>query len=143
MLSQNFLSSADLALTSAQHAALVMVLSMLERGELVHVPTKSRRLPLRHNGFSMGCWNLQQDLHLVEYDVTCGSVCCIGGWAELAGNVIFYGAEWDGGNSRHAALDRLFHPNCVAEWDAITPQQAAMALRSYLTIGDPHWEQCL
>jgi hypothetical protein len=146
MLPQNFLTSVDLALTNAQHAALVTVLGMLERGELVHVPTfESGRISAkpRRNGFNMSCWNLEQDLHRVECDVSCGSVCCIGGWAELVGDVMFYGGDWDYGNARHAALDRLFHPNCVAAWDTITPHQAAQALRSYLTTGDPHWDRVL
>ncbi len=82
------------------------------------------------------------------YEERCGSVCCIGGTAELLGNVNF--------TDRHIPLpeqlDNLFfppkgqkhyqvsiHASRHPAWKA-TPKQAAVALETYLYDGKTDWD---
>jgi hypothetical protein len=136
MLAQNFMTAADLGLADEEQAALVALLGMLERGELHHVPLSdvSTLGDIPENftgGFNMEYWAVDTP--------NCGSVCCIGGSAEMIGGLrhdqLF--------NKMDAlpALDDLFMPD--ADMDAITPAQAAMALRNYLTTGQARWSEVL
>src|SRR4051812_17816659 len=113
MLAQNFLSHETLGVTQEEWAALIKVLGMLERGELVH-----------RKNFRMDDWD-------------CGTAACIGGWADRLFNVDF--------NRRdpNAGLDELFMATGVAQWGDITEEQAAIALRNYLTTGRPRWAEAV
>lgn len=76
------------------------------------------------------------DFWIVE-DATCGTIACIGGTAELVGNLPksdFHHAAKD-----NSELYNLFCPDDVMIWDEITVEEAAMALRSYLTTGKADW----
>jgi hypothetical protein len=135
MLMQNFKSAADLGISEPQKEALMKTLVLLETGKLQHIPDR--------DGFDMdfhataafsGKFNMNSWKHTYA---KCGTVCCIGGTAELIGGVDFedttkYGTE----------LYNLLYPNAGDEldWDNITIAQAAMALRSYLTTGDARWD---
>lgn len=132
MLAQNFKTAEDLGLASDQHAALVKVLGMLDRQELRHVQV---RLPDHHlihatekHAFNMCVWD------------GCGTAHCIGGWAEKVSGVSF-------GRRKHTPqLFDLFYPPLSLvgyDYSCITTQQAAYALRSYLTTGDSRWEDAL
>lgn len=125
MLAQNFKTPADLGITAAEFDALVKVLGMLERGELTHDHWDCPSVP---NGFSM-----------IEYitETQCGTVACIAGWADKIADTTFA--------SRHLfnlprALDELF--SGPTRGDA-SPSQAAIALRNYLTHGEPRWDEAL
>lgn len=135
MLAQNFKSTADLGLSDDEYAALVTTLGMLERGELVHVRI-SDQPTFRHDAsgftghFNMGEW--QEGFH-------CGTVCCIGGTAELIGQVEFNICD-------NHALEELFYPTALTPrhlWDDITIEQAARALRSFLTTGHANWKDAV
>jgi hypothetical protein len=74
----------------------------------------------------------------------CGTVHCIGGWAEKLGKVEFVGAR------RPKALECLFYPDTLdddaifdIDWTTISSDHAASALRNYLTLGDPQWDQVI
>lgn len=129
MLAQNFKSAADLGLSEPQLSALQKTLVLLETGKLRHVPSPT----LYTSGgtdfsfkFNMAAWSR-------DGDGECGTVCCIAGTAELVGRVDFC--------ERLAALDELFYANnCDKNLVAITPTEAATALRSYLTTGDARWD---
>jgi hypothetical protein len=130
MLAQSFKSAADLGITEPQFDALRKTLVLLETGKLRHVPAPDN---YQWSGtdfsfkFNMGSW--RRDAAGGE----CGTVCCIGGTAELVGNVDF--------SDRAGALDDLFYAkDCPINLTAITPAQAATALRSYLTTGDARWD---
>jgi hypothetical protein len=132
MLAQSFMSAADLEITEPQLSALQKTLVLLETGKLEHCPTDERirsfslgsAVPVFCGKFNMTDW---------WADHPCGTVACIGGTAEIIGGVDF--AEYP------PNLHHLFHPYRIgADWDAITPTQAATALRSYLTIGDARWD---
>lgn len=136
MLMQNFKSAAALGLTEQQKDALCKVLVLLETDKLTH--TEDYHLtggfdehPKFTGHFNMDSWG--------NYEHNCGTVACIGGTAEiLAGDSIFYN-----GNVLTGALQTLFYPDIDADWVKITTSQAATALRSYLTTGDPKWAEAV
>lgn len=130
MLAHSFLSAEDLDISSSQLKALIKTLKLFETGKLKHVQIDDDILGEMGNEFtghfSMVLWNIKRD---------CGTVCCIGGTAELIGGVIF---NTDKQNER---LTRLFFPHFLGQWNTITPAHAAQALRNYLTTGDPRWRE--
>lgn len=139
MLAQSFLAAEALGLVEPEHAALVTVLGMLERGELRHVAPAWPDDIDEPEGFA-GLFNMQFWFSNSE----CGTVACIGGTAELI----------SGRNFRYAAalnknLMELFYPGYhepearIADYDKITPTQAARAIRNFLTFGEPRWAEVL
>ena len=128
MLAQNFLDPDVLGISPTAQAALTKVLGMLERGELHHC---RRGDDIRPNGFNLAN-------HRVE--LACGTVACIAGWADIAArprrlNLLRQAAK-------RAALADLFAPENLS-WHAVTPEQAACALRNYLTLGEARWAEVL
>ena len=135
MLAQNFKTPADLGLIDAEFEALLKVLGMLEREELIHLPVKvkdwhSDNLPKKHrdNWFHMNCWIWKAD---------CGTVRCMGGWAEAIMGQAFH--------NKTPEREALFFPGRIREKNAYdaTPGQAAIALRNYLTFGQARWSEAL
>ncbi len=140
MLAQNFKSASDLGLTDNQRDALALTLGMLERGELIHVVPSDLSpdyVDVDDNftgHFNMDSWNLTYR--------ECGTVCCIGGAAEIVGKLPD-DSLWDACDTNEP-LYRLFFPNhCTENFESITMAQAACALRNYLTTGEPNWEEAL
>jgi hypothetical protein len=130
MLAQAFRTAADLGITEFEHDALISVLGMLERGELVDVGY----LDACDNGFNMGVSG-----------EGCGTPACIGGWmAYLMGvNQQEYTERYSYSHrSRNPMLHELFWNEEATERPA-KAAQAAIAVRSYLTIGNPHWDLAL
>jgi hypothetical protein len=120
MLAQNFKAAEALGITNEEVEALIKVLGMLERGEC--------------DRFSMS---------RVRHE--CGSPSCMLGWAQsvlgdrdaLTKNGGIYG--------KTDALEDLFFPKSRLLPDAYPSDQAtaALALRNYLTLGEPHWGEVL
>ncbi len=145
MLAQSFKTAEELRITPKQFDALAKTLVLMETGKLVHVDDdeihsseNNYNLPIevcRFTGhFNMNLWRSKDD---------CGTVCCIGGTAELIGNVIF-APEY----LLPAELKTLFYPNDGMNdngihYNDITVEQAATALRSYLTTGKANWESAI
>lgn len=131
MLAQNFMAACDLDITKAEFSALQKTLVMLETGKIVHAPIGDGYYPNQGpftGQFNMCHWNSAHD---------CGTIACIGGTAELIGNVRF---NIHNRNRPNNGLYRLFMPDLPESiWNDITPAQAATALRSYLTTGDADW----
>ena len=128
MLAQNFKTAGDLGINEPQLSALQKTLVLLETGRLTHAPRSEKMLgkSATFTGhFNMSGWAREGE---------CGTVCCIGGTARLIGQVEFpyYG--------RSKKLNDLFYPNHRIDMSAITVEQAATALRSYLTTGDARWD---
>lgn len=134
MLAQNFKTAAELDLSNAQHSALIKVLALFDGGLMKHRRPRSldgKDAAKFTGGFNMDQWN--------TFTHACGSVCCIGGTAELiAGSPIF-----DSGLGAEGYLGDLFFPPDTSNWPAITVEQGAMALRRYLTTGNPRWDLAL
>lgn len=136
MLMQNFKTAVQLGLTELQLDALKKTLVLFETGRITHLPQKTGTLPnvavKREFLFYMTWWKQEQD---------CGTVCCIGGTAELVGNLELY--ELRHLSDRRPALCQLFFPDSDDPdfWSSITPEHAATALRTYLTEGAVDWHE--
>lgn len=127
MLANNFMSSAALDIIDQEFEGLVKVLGMLERGELRHVP-HHKPSSKKGNGFRMADWD-------------CGSAACIGGWIERITKIRFYSGEYS------PALEQLYFPEDPGDdenspYDANT-EQAARAVRNFLTYGQPRWREVM
>jgi hypothetical protein len=151
MLAQNLKTSIELKITDAQRSALIKTLVLLETGKLEYTPVElqneegryyhrpyalSYSEPSFDGGFNMGVWS-------VVYE-DCGTVACIGGTAELIGNVTFENYLVESNDE----LRELFYPfdslrTSPVEYENITPAQAAHALRNYLTNGKANWGEVL
>lgn len=127
MLAQNFKSAAELGLLDVEFEALRSTLRAFECGEV--------------NGVDM-----------TLYRETCGSPSCICGWAHHLSNGIAFPEignvrRFDGHNEANESLDgrlplalrKLFGLAEAVDLSRITPEDAASALRNYLTNGDPNW----
>ena len=127
MLAQNFKTAAELGLADVEAEALVTVLRMLERGDIA-----------------------REEFHMGRFQHECRTPACICGWAhhvsrgkafsELStrhGPILLYRRL---GNSTRA-LFRLTEAR--ASGGEITPAQAALALRNYLTHGEPRWAEAM
>jgi len=142
MLAQNFKTPANLKITDAEFNALVKVLGMLEREEIPHAPgygdicdfvSESPTGRPEPQFFNMGFVTGKHD---------CGTAGCILGWAQhVAGDSLSFG-------ERRGAIARLFQMGddaCnqyfpIAIQD-ILPSHAAIALRNFLTDGEPRWAE--
>lgn len=132
MLASSFLSADQLSLSPGEHAALIGVLGMLERDELRHVSIDE----------DYGDYVIQGAFNMGTFG--CGSVHCIGGWADRICGTDFRSLSLlsDQGNIRLYEL--LFGDiDSAVELEDITVAQAAEALRNYLTTGNARWLQVL
>jgi hypothetical protein len=125
VLAQNFKTAKELGLADAEVEALITVLRMLEREDIA-----------------------QEQFHMGHFRHECRTPACICGWAhhissgrafpELSspyGPIILYRRL----SHSTGALFRLTAAR--GSGSEITPAQAAVALRNYLTHGEPRWEE--
>src|SRR3954469_18561259 len=141
MLAQSFMTAKDLDLTDEQHSALIKVLALLETEEITYLPSRKDLLllPKKHY-FNMAIWYGPNPKNLNE--VECGTMGCIGGTAgAIAGDSLLFDINHlePGGCKDDTALSFLFFPNIHTGYASITAEQAATALRSYLTTGSCDW----
>lgn len=143
MLAQNFKTPSALEIADVEFEALVMVLRMLERGELTygeHPFSAKQRQP---NEFNMAS-TLQEG---------CGTIACICGWAHIVSNRVAFADFLLAAGDQQAlqVLERMptslrklfrFGAACGSLY-SIRPSHAAIALRSYLTNGEPRWSEAL
>ena len=129
MLAQSFKTAAELGLAQVEVQALIAVLRMLERGDISH-----------------------DEFHMGHFKHECKTPACICGWAhhvsagrafpELAakvGPMIVYRRF----NETPAVIALFRLTSTRGSGGDITPAQAAVALRNYLTEGEPRWEEAL
>lgn len=128
MLAQNFMTAPDLKIRDDERDALVKVLGMLERAELVYMPLLE---PFGPNGFNM-TW--------VRNWTKCGTVCCIKGWCQTIGGIELFNPI-AGRKTPTAALQLFMYSDDRRE--NVTVEQAATALRNYLTTGHANWDEVL
>jgi len=136
MLAQNFKTAEELRIPEGHVAALQKVLVLLETDKLTHMDKElyyglddGPRTFTGH--FNMGSWTAPRE---------CGTVACIGGTAELISGLDFSFLA-----DRNPALNILFYP-CIGGYgiyNDITTEQAAQALRNYLTTGVADWWKVL
>jgi hypothetical protein len=120
-----FLSDDQLDISEHHRAALITTLDLMESDKIKHVTDGHD--PLGTGSERKFTGNFNMDVWIGHGD--CGTVACIGGTAELVGNVKFDDVLPD-------ALDELFF-----RWGGDDPSvaQAAQALRNYLTHGHADW----
>jgi hypothetical protein len=136
MLAQNFMSPTDLGLNDRQFDALVKTLKLLETNKLRHAMAPAYRFEIwpEECGFD-GLFNMETWIS----GSACGTVACIGGTAcLLAGDDLLFHGEKSEGDT-----EALFFPPYYVKRSKITTEQAARALRSYLTTGDPKWTEAV
>lgn len=120
MLAQNFKTAAELSITEDQSLSLRSLLGRMERGEI-----PSNRFDMKNVG-----------------DPECGTAGCLLGWAR--GKHGKY--PWEDGLDTAVANDglwELFMPTQYGGAFDASVTQAAAALRSYLTTGEPNWAEAL
>lgn len=133
MLAQNFKSAVELAIGEKHRDALIKTLVLFETGKLKYTSDYEGCIysNSKFSGlFNMGCWRRRSP---------CGTVACIGGTAEMIGNVSFFYANCD----TETELFKLFYPRVHYSLDMITVEQAARALRNYLSDGCADWQKVL
>lgn len=146
MLAQNFQSADELLITEQQRQALIKTLTLLETNKLKHFRRKKVNLDTgevedERLNFCFGKEPISQfNMNIWRANTTCGTVACIGGTAELVGQV-YFGVDH---RMLPPNLYNLFYPGFEASfiegaYDHITTEHAAQALRNYLTTGEPNW----
>lgn len=140
MLAQNFIMPAALGISDIEFESLVKVLGMLERGEIEYMPATWRDCPRRSDPVTPKFFNMC----LIETENNCGTACCILGWARhVAGDRTLFGGEL------HQPLKDLFRLGDTSDGyvgkfsEEMLPSEAAVALRSYLTTGEPRWAEAV
>ena len=127
MLAQHFKTAQELGLSDVELGALITVLRMLERGDIAAA-----------------------DFHMGIFRHECRTPACICGWAhhitsgrafpELTaqcGPLLLY-------RRSSKALTELFRLTAArGSGGEITTAQAAIALRNYLTHGEPRWDEAM
>jgi hypothetical protein len=127
VLAQNIKTAKELGLAEVEVQALVIVLRMLEREDI------------KREAFHMG-----------HFRHECRTPSCICGWAHhLSGGKAF--PELSAHHGPIILYRRLSHsPSTIdlfrltaarGSGGEITPAQAAIALRNYLTLGEPRWAE--
>lgn len=130
MLAGGFLSAKKLGLKAKERQALVEVLEGLERGWFMH------SYPDDDLGYDIGL-----AFNMTDFD--CGTTACIAGWCDVLYQTKFARKmdKFGRPGSKHCNLEDLFFARGAEaiDFEDITPKQAAMALRNYLSTGKPHW----
>lgn len=137
MLAQNFKSPAELQLNTHEHATLIKFLGMLEREELHHINRQDMKRS-KDCGFNMS-----------DFSNECGTVFCIAGWCDR-----LFGTTFVNRCGQRTGLDDLFLmsdsfgglqslSSKIDIMDNATPAQAAIAVRNFLTTGEPRWLEVL
>lgn len=127
MLAQNFKTAKELGLAQVEVEALVIVLRMLERGDIA-----------------------REQFHMGRFRHECRTPACICGWAHYVSRGLAFSelASPCGPIILHrrasGALSELFRlTQARGSGGEITPAQAAVALRNYLTLGEPRWDEAM
>lgn len=137
MLAQNLKTPTDLGIKDEEFDALVTVLRMLEREEITYAPCK---------GADHDLYSKPQFFNMLNVDGIgpCGTTGCLVGWARLIANdhrLFTERRDLDG------HLNTLFMMGGTSTWtkfismNDVQPSQAAIALRNYLTYGEPRWAE--
>jgi hypothetical protein len=129
MLAQNFKTGKELGLADVEVESLITVLRMLEREDIA-----------------------REAFHMGRFQDECKTPACLCGWAhhisrgrafpELSarfGPLMLYRRV-----SHSPSAVELFRLTAVrGSGGEITPAQAAIALRNYLTYGEPRWTEAM
>jgi hypothetical protein len=131
-LEDKFKTAAELGISEEQRCGLIKTLAHIEAGKTSHINyyNNPELLTTAPQGgtyrFNMMVWKTY---------FPCGTVCCLGGTAEMLGNV---GYPKD---KLPRELRHLFGLNNLEykTMNEVTERQAGVALRGYLTTGKTDW----
>jgi len=125
MLAQNFKTAKELGLADVEVDALAQVLGMLERGEIA-----------------------RDQFHMGHFRHQCRTPACICGWAHhISGGRAFpelsspYGPIILFRRLSNSVIGLFRLTAARGSGGDITPAQAAIALRNFLTHGEPRWAE--
>ena len=147
MLAESFLTPADLKMSRKVHAAHIAVLRMLERREVIHVADPHVDGGALFGPGAIVPMNRGFHMAVVCADSWCGTTCCIGGWVMVVAS-----NKLDSAKRTFFCLDTLitskaqrslYYPPEEYEMHKIGVQEAAQALRNFLTHGEPRWKEVL
>lgn len=127
-----FKSPKELGLTLKERDALIKTLLLMEAGKMVHIKdVGDNTVQSGEYGFSMREWHMQH---------FCGTVCCIGGTAELLGGLPTHSLAIKS-TGMASVGDNLDLYNLFYRWGggSPSPERAAQVLRGYLTTGKTKW----
>lgn len=136
-MSNPIMSANNLAITEAEHRALLEIRGHFAAGTFRHDVEMEAD---QRDGF-----NMEQ----AEKETKCGTTCCIGGWmyqamardrttrSASATRYVHY--------DRSDALHPLFFPEDIDDmaYADITPGAALAAIDSFISSGDPDWRKAL
>jgi hypothetical protein len=129
-----------------------------ERDALIWLREELRSGRIRHGergGFDI---DIPCGIVVDDNDDICDTVACIGGWMWIhmhginptAAGKWLISREQEMAASEYVtrygikhSLLHLFYPPLTADYDSVTPQQAADAIDNFLHCGDPEWEHVL
>src|SRR5579872_209917 len=143
MLAQNFKTAKDLGLSDHRFESLVKTLGVLERGEVKHVRIvddlfeegKEFAIPEKFDGL----FNMDNTFTRAN----CGTAGCIAGTCDWLFKTDF-APEGNLALDLNFELLKLFCPNIDwYYWPKITVDQAARALRNYLSCGEARWKEII
>lgn len=130
MLAQSFMAAVDLKITEAQRDALIKTLVLMETGKLQYVEVTGKIGSFRKTRKFTGHFNMRSWRDEIK---GCGTVACIGGTAEMIGNVDFDHIP----DGLYQLFFTMYRRNGDGVIQDITVEQASRALRNYLTTGKP------
>jgi hypothetical protein len=140
MLATNFRTAAELGITTKDYEALLMTLRYFETNDVPYHDIIDFWVQNKPTGFNM---------RAVRARASCGTVACLCGWArqladdedllkdrtEGLNKLFLFGSVDVGGAARIVDIyQQAYHA---------TPAQATVALRNYLTTGEPNWQDAL
>lgn len=114
MLAQNFKTAEELEINLEEQSALIAVMRMFERGDIK-----------------------RSQFHMLNVESHCGTRACILGWAlRVGGNHLFSAFV----SANPELYNGLFMFGDPRRFDENDPDNAAAAIRSYLTTGRARWD---
>lgn len=145
MLAQNFKTPAELKIREAEFNALANVLRMLEREELKHIHVTPAAYVAGRVDFYEGR-KFDALFNMVGFaeQAECGTTACIAGTCDLVFGTTFAQKYWTAGNLPPNLIELFSCSEFTnARMATIRPDEAAIALRNYLTHGEPRWAEAL
>ncbi len=128
-----FLSASELHITEQEREALIRAYVFMTTNKKFRHMIDADNSNSNDIIFNMSNWNYKTD---------CGTVCCIGGTAEMLMNMQGKNFSFDLDGSS-ASLYNLFYPPFKYNYNKIMIPEATQALYNFLTKGEAHWNEIL
>lgn len=125
-----FKTPKQLGVSEEQFCAIMKAAEALQSGKLEQTPVGVPTLP--GLTFDMSHWKCRHE---------CGTVCCIGGSAEILSGLTY--GSLNKIADRNPGLKSLFFPREVLSWGSITPEMAAKAVINWAKTGNPQWKKVM